>query len=146
MDNIESCIWFFCLDHSDTNITRVTNFIEWIFVTGNYIFYQSFYRYTPHVIQCPYSAHTVPTVTLRCVTCDVGQPVSIATSLCLFWSFSKLGSDLGDLTVICSAATTLYEISQRPSGDQRRSGWFCRSQRGRHPVWLWYFRTTLMKT
>ena len=38
MDNIESCIWLFCLDHPDTNITRVSNFIEWIFATGNYIF------------------------------------------------------------------------------------------------------------
>ena len=47
-------------------------------------------------------------------------PVSTATSLRLFWACSKLGSDLGDLgdlTAICSAATVLYEISQRSSVD-----------------------------
>ena len=38
MDNIESYIWLFCLDHPDTNITQVSDFIEWIFVTGCYIF------------------------------------------------------------------------------------------------------------
>ena len=38
MDNIESYIWLFCLDHPDTNIMQVSNFIEWIFVTGNHIF------------------------------------------------------------------------------------------------------------
>ena len=72
------------------------------------------------------------------------RPVSAATSLRLFWACSKLGGDLGDLgdlTAICSAATALYDISQRPSGDQRRSGRFCRSQRGRRPVWLGYNRT-----
>ena len=63
------------------------------------------------------------------------------TSLRLFWACSKLGGDLGDLgdlTAICSAATALCEISQRPCGDQRRSGRFCTSQRGRRPVWLGY--------
>ena len=49
MDNIESYIWLFCLDHSDTNITQFPDFIEWIFVSGNYVF-QKFYRYTPHVV------------------------------------------------------------------------------------------------
>ena len=38
MDNIESYIWLFWLDHPDTNITQVSDFIEWIFVTDNYIF------------------------------------------------------------------------------------------------------------
>ena len=38
MDNIESYIWLFCLDHPDTNITQDSDFIKWIFVTGNYIF------------------------------------------------------------------------------------------------------------
>ena len=66
------------------------------------------------------------------------RPVSAATSLRLFWACSKLGGDLGDLTAICSAATALCEISQRPCGDQRRSCRFCRSQRGRRPVWLGY--------
>ena len=50
----------------------------------------------------------------------LGRPVSVATSLRLFWACSKLGSDLGhlgDLTAICSAATALYENSQWPSGD-----------------------------
>ena len=50
MDNIESYIWLFCLDHPDANITEVSDFIEWIFVTGNYIFPKGFYRYTPHVV------------------------------------------------------------------------------------------------
>ena len=83
-------------------------------------------------LACPQRPYSVLAAMLR-------QPVSVATSLRLFWACSKLGSDLGnlgDLTVICRAATALYEISQRPSGDQRRSGWFCRSQRGRRPVWL----------
>ena len=47
MDNIESYIWLFCLDHPDTNITQDSDFIEWIFVTGNYI---CFHRYTSHVV------------------------------------------------------------------------------------------------
>ena len=38
MDNSESYIWLFYLDHPDTKIIRVSNFIEGIFVTGNYIF------------------------------------------------------------------------------------------------------------
>ena len=73
----------------------------------------------------------------------LGRPVSAATSLRLFWACSKLGGDLGDLgdlTAICSAVTALCGISQRPSGDQRPSGRFCRSQRGRRPVWLGYYR------
>ena len=85
-----------------------------------------------------HGALDVPTATLRRVSCDA---VSAATSLRLFWACSKLGGDLcdlGDFTVICNAATALYEISQRPSGDQRRSGRFCRSQWGRRPVWLGY--------
>ena len=48
------------------------------------------------------------------------RPVSAATSLCMFWACSKLGGnlgDLGDLTVIHSAPTALFEISHRPSGD-----------------------------
>ena len=76
-------------------------------------------------------------------------PVSAATSLRLFWACSKLGGDfgdLGDLTAICSAATALCEISQRPCGDQRRSGRFCRSQRGRRPVWLGYYVTMKWKS
>ena len=44
MDNIES--WLFCLDHPDTNITEVSDFIEWIFVTGNYIFPKVLQIYT----------------------------------------------------------------------------------------------------
>ena len=38
MGNIESYIWLFCLDHPDTNIIQDSDFIEWIFVTGNNIF------------------------------------------------------------------------------------------------------------
>ena len=38
MGNIESYISFFCLDHPDTNIIQVSDFIECIFVTGSYIF------------------------------------------------------------------------------------------------------------
>ena len=68
----------------------------------------------------------------------LGRPVSAATSLRLFWSCSKLAGDLGDLTAICCAATALYDISHRPTGDQRRPGRFCRSQLGRRPVWLGY--------
>ena len=49
MDNIESYIWLFCLDHPDTNITQVSDFIEWIFATGNYIFPKVFTG-TPHVV------------------------------------------------------------------------------------------------
>ena len=30
MDNIESYIWLFCLDHPDTNITQVFDFSKWI--------------------------------------------------------------------------------------------------------------------
>ena len=41
MDNIESYIWLFCLDHPDTNITQFSDFIKWIFVTGNYILHFS---------------------------------------------------------------------------------------------------------
>ena len=41
------------------------------------------------------------------------RSVSAATSLRLFWARSKLGH----ITAICSAATVLYEISQRPNGD-----------------------------
>ena len=43
MDNIESYIWLFCLDHPDTNITRVYNFMEWIFATGKIAFFQGFF-------------------------------------------------------------------------------------------------------
>ena len=39
---IDDFIWFFCLDHPGTNITRVSNFIVWIFVTSNYIFTKVF--------------------------------------------------------------------------------------------------------
>ena len=38
MDNIGSYIWLSCLDHPDTNIKQISDFIEWIFVTSNYIF------------------------------------------------------------------------------------------------------------
>ena len=72
----------------------------------------------------------------------IWQPVCTATSLRLFWACTTLGGnlgDLGDLTAICSAATVLYKISQQPRGDQRCSGWFCRSQQGRRPVWLRYW-------
>ena len=78
----------------------------------------------------------------RALAAMPGRPVSAATSLRLLWACSKLCGDLGDLgdlTTICSAATALYEISKRPSGDQRRSGRFCRSQRGHRPVWLGYY-------
>ena len=193
MDNIESYIWLFCLDHPDTNITRVSYFIEWIFVSGNYIFPKSFCRYIPHVVVWMRSfinrnhkhqligaetvygryfvkfTHILTAIPRRCYArlgrchCDVtallacpqrpygalaamlGRPISAATSLRLFWACSKLGGDLGDLgdlTAICSAGTTLCEISQRPSGDQRRSGRFCRSQRGRRPVWLGYYKAS----
>ena len=87
--------------------------------------------------QRPYSALAV----------TLWQPVYAVNSLCSFWACSKLGGDLGDLgdlTAICSAATSLYEISQWPSGDQRWSGWFCRSQRGHHPVWLGYYSSSTL--
>ena len=50
MDNIESYIWLFSLDHPDTNITQDSDFIEWIFVTGNYIFPKVLQIYTTHVV------------------------------------------------------------------------------------------------
>ena len=46
MVNIESYLSLFCLDHPDTNIIQVSDFIEWIFVTGNYIFQKFFQIYT----------------------------------------------------------------------------------------------------
>ena len=41
MDNIESYIWLYCLDHPDTNITQVLDFIEWIMLLV-IIFFQKF--------------------------------------------------------------------------------------------------------
>ena len=42
MDKIESYILLFCLDHPGTKITEVSDFIEWSFVPGNYIFLKFF--------------------------------------------------------------------------------------------------------
>ena len=42
MEKNESYIWLFCLDHPNTNITRVSFFIVCIFVTDSYMFYQKF--------------------------------------------------------------------------------------------------------
>ena len=46
MDSIQSYIWLFCLDHPDTIITQVSDFIEWIFVTGDYILWKFLQIYT----------------------------------------------------------------------------------------------------
>ena len=37
MENIEGYIWLLCLDQPDIKITRVSNFVEWIFAIGYYI-------------------------------------------------------------------------------------------------------------
>ena len=77
----------------------------------------------------------VPPATLLRVCCD-------ATATCFRGDLTALVLSMFKTwrrpTAICSAATALCEISQRPCGDQRRSGRFCRSQRGRRPVWLGY--------
>ena len=49
MDNIESYIWLFCLEHPGTNITQVSDFLEWYFVAGNSIF-QFFFTDIPLVV------------------------------------------------------------------------------------------------
>ena len=50
MDNIESYIWLFFLDHPETNTTQDSDFIEWIFVTGNYIFLKVFFTDIQHTL------------------------------------------------------------------------------------------------
>ena len=42
MDNTESYIWWFCLDHPDTNITQVSDFISNEFLLLVITFLQKF--------------------------------------------------------------------------------------------------------
>ena len=55
----------------------------------------------------------------------------------------------GDLTALVLSMFKTWRRPWRPhcnlqrsmSGDQRWSGWFCRSQRGRRPLWLGYYHS-----
>ena len=128
---------------------RSSNFIEWIFVTGNYIF-KKFYRYTPHVVlkSDPTVMLCVPwTTSLRChrhLVCPQ-RPYSFSCG-------ARATCFRDDLTALVLSMFKTWQQPWRPycnlqrchgavwdlTTTQQRSCRFCKSQWGRRPEWLGY--------
>ena len=126
MDNIESYRWLFFLDHPDIKITQVSNFIEWIFVTDNYIFPNVFNRHRSWKLYHRYFVKSYayldsdPTAMPRVLGDVTAVGVPAATHCACFEQRSKLDgdlSDLGGLTSICSATTGSHDDPTAICGD-----------------------------